>query len=554
MINDISLLPLLAEFLGKSAVVLLAGLVIQAAIRRLPVSPAFRHSLWISLFSAILLLPFCQLYLPGIGILPVEVTAATTGVSVATSESVAISSPALSTSDGKAFPGFSRTQILTGLWLTGFLFFLVRSIIGVVYLRRIEATASSPEKDLKDRITDLLSRVKTGRNIRVIVSPRVKTPFTFGILRPRIVLPKAILQESDQDLEMIVLHEIEHIRRYDALSVWISRLFLALNWVNPLAWTACRQSRHFREEACDLRVISAGHSSASYAEMLLRQAKVASRSCLQISATAVAETGTIEKRIKMILNPQNLFKAKSEHPAAGMFAKTTTLLSILAVAALGAIGKVESAGNSEMDSLIVPRVEFTATPLADAVAFLQLKSREADPAKKGINVIIQPDMDKTARINLKLTNVPAIEALRYTAKLAGGDIKIEDHAVLIGKFPPSEEVQQPGDIEANKRKMQSLIIPSIEFIDTPLTDALRFLQQKSVELDVKEQDRNKKGINVILESGPVLHLNGYKIANPTKITLRLTDVPLEEAIRYTCNLAQYEYVVEPHAIIVRGKE
>lgn len=132
------------------------------------------------------------------------------------------------------------------------------------------------------------------------------------------------------------------------------------------------------------------------------------------------------------------------------------------------------------------------------------------------------------------------------------------------------------DIIRNEEKLKTIRIPSLEFSDTPLKDALQFIQQKSVELDFAESDINRKGVNIILSAdsansggggavapaggdggfgfeggggGAALGGGGGGVAN-TPITLRLTNVPLGEALRYTTNLAQLKYKVESHAVIV----
>ena len=94
----------------------------------------------------------------------------------------------------------------------------------------------------------------------------------------------------------------------------------------------------------------------------------------------------------------------------------------------------------------------------------------------------------------------------------------------------------------NEEKLKGIRIPTVEFKDTPLRDALAFLQQKSVELDLNERDPNRKGINIVLGTGGGV--------GDTPITLKLTNVPLSEALRYTANLAQLKYKVESHAVTV----
>ncbi len=118
----------------------------------------------------------------------------------------------------------------------------------------------------------------------------------------------------------------------------------------------------------------------------------------------------------------------------------------------------------------------------------------------------------------------------------------------------------------NENKLKRIILPSVEFADTPLIDALNILQQRSVELDVAESDPAKKGVNFILDvgagggappaapaAGSAPAGNGFGIGGgvgDTRITLKLKNVPLVEAIRYTTSLAQLKYKVEPNAVLI----
>ena len=125
-------------------------------------------------------------------------------------------------------------------------------------------------------------------------------------------------------------------------------------------------------------------------------------------------------------------------------------------------------------------------------------------------------------------------------------------------------------------KLKNIFLPSVEFADTPLQDALNFLQQRSVELDVSEPDPAKKGINIVLDAAilggggggmapaaPTDGGFGFEGGAPaapafgggggvgdTRVTLRLTNVPLAEALRYTTSLASLKYKVEPNAVLV----
>ncbi len=126
-----------------------------------------------------------------------------------------------------------------------------------------------------------------------------------------------------------------------------------------------------------------------------------------------------------------------------------------------------------------------------------------------------------------------------------------------------------------EEKLKTIILPSVEFQDTPLSEALNFLQERSVELDVKEPDPTKKGLNFILqadvgggapapEAAPAADGGGFDAApaggggfggggggaGGVGITLKLSNVPLVTALKYTVSLAQLKYKVESHAVLI----
>lgn len=134
------------------------------------------------------------------------------------------------------------------------------------------------------------------------------------------------------------------------------------------------------------------------------------------------------------------------------------------------------------------------------------------------------------------------------------------------------------EIRRIEEKLKTIVLPSVEFADTPLRDAIDFLQQRSVEMDVNEANPARKGINILIDAGsgggggggagpaapaPTDAAFGFEGAGApaagggdvggvgdTRISLRLSNVPLAEALRYTASLAQLKYKVEPFAVKV----
>jgi hypothetical protein len=99
--------------------------------------------------------------------------------------------------------------------------------------------------------------------------------------------------------------------------------------------------------------------------------------------------------------------------------------------------RASSGQNREMDlkldAIKIKGVEFTDTPIKQAIAWLVEESRNADPEKKGVNILLKPsgiDLDKIT-VNLNLRNVSVGQAIKYLTQVSGLKYRVEAAAVLI---------------------------------------------------------------------------------------------------------------------------
>ena len=101
------------------------------------------------------------------------------------------------------------------------------------------------------------SQMKLQTVVGVIMTDKVKSPALFGYLRPRLLLPKGILEKLNEDqLHHVFLHELGHLKRHDIAISWLITVLQAIHWFNPLVWYAFYQMRVDQEAACDAYVLS----------------------------------------------------------------------------------------------------------------------------------------------------------------------------------------------------------------------------------------------------------------------------------------------------------
>ena len=119
------------------------------------------------------------------------------------------------------------------LWLCGIAALFIYSIISYTRLKRRVYDATLIEKGVYE--TDMIS-----------------TAFVFGFFSPKIYVPTSL---SKEQLELILRHEREHLRRFDHLVKPFAFLALALHWFNPVIWVSYFLMTKDMEMACDEGVL-----------------------------------------------------------------------------------------------------------------------------------------------------------------------------------------------------------------------------------------------------------------------------------------------------------
>ncbi|MEX2570975.1 MAG: M56 family metallopeptidase [Gemmatimonadota bacterium] len=137
---------------------------------------------------------------------------------------------------------------------------------------------------------------------RVKVSPGVG-PATLGLLTPTIVVPRWALDLPRHELEMVLRHEGEHVRRRDTLLLAIGILAaIACPW-NPAVWWQVRRLKAAVELDCDRRVLRHGVPAATYGDLLFRLGSRGRLGSLAVP-TMAGSTSLLERRLTVMRKMQ----------------------------------------------------------------------------------------------------------------------------------------------------------------------------------------------------------------------------------------------------------
>jgi beta-lactamase regulating signal transducer with metallopeptidase domain len=206
---------------------------------------------------------------------------------------------------------FPWVMILSGIWAVGFSVALNRLAFAVWILHRWIGRSV------------LVARV-AGVEIRELQG--LRGPVAAGILKPVIFVPVTWRNWSEARRQVVLEHELAHHRRRDPLSRLFVELACAVHWYHPLVRWMARRFTLQCEFACDAMVLGKGIDARNYATVLCDFAEDRSASPLALS---MAETSSLEARVRRILMPASAFSGRALLAAGGLGLMAACSLSMV---------------------------------------------------------------------------------------------------------------------------------------------------------------------------------------------------------------------------------
>ena len=167
---------------------------------------------------------------------------------------------------------------LATLWLLGGVFHAIQLLLGVQHTRRLRTHAQPLSGDWEKRFAGLKQCLGIKQQVIFWESAQTAVPLTFGWLKPVVLIPTSLLtQLSPEQVEMIVLHELAHIRRYDYLWSLLQSVAEVILFYHPAYWYIARVLEREREFACDQMTVVVTQQPETYARTLLKVASTSLR-------------------------------------------------------------------------------------------------------------------------------------------------------------------------------------------------------------------------------------------------------------------------------------
>ncbi|HET7459172.1 MAG TPA: M56 family metallopeptidase, partial [Gemmatimonadaceae bacterium] len=225
-------------------------------------------------------------------------------------------------------------RVVALVWLAGAAVVLLRLALGTLAVWRIARRSTRVSDPTWLALVQRTAReLGLLRPVTLLAGRTHSVPLTWGIVYPVVLLPAGADAWSEERRRLVLVHEMSHVDRLDALTQLVAQIGLALFWFNPLLWMAISRMRAERERACDDRVIAAGTRASLYADDLLTIVRtLEQRTGPAFAALAMARRSELEGRLLAILDPSVRRERVGRRGALAV--ATTALALVLPLSAL----------------------------------------------------------------------------------------------------------------------------------------------------------------------------------------------------------------------------
>jgi len=188
------------------------------------------------------------------------------------------------------------------------------------------------DMQLTNRFNDLVRRLNLNSAPRLLISLKTNVPMAIGWLRPVVLIPVSMLTGlTSTQLDMLILHELAHIRRHDYLVNFIQTLVEILLFFHPAVIWISNQMRNEREYCSDDIAVQNSGDAIAYAHTLADTASLCHqhRNRSIPSMAMAASGGDLKQRVMRLIDHHH---CTNDNDASKWLASLVIILSI-AVAA-----------------------------------------------------------------------------------------------------------------------------------------------------------------------------------------------------------------------------
>lgn len=195
-------------------------------------------------------------------------------------------------------------EFLAWAWVAGIVFLSMRFIRQWRIAYRLKTCQIfAPDARWTRLFESVKAELGAAPAVRMLRSGLAETPMVVGWLSPIVLVPTAALTSLTPDqLRVILIHELSHIRRYDHLANMVQGVIEIILFFHPVTWWLSGQIRVEREHCCDDTSVCTSGSPRTLAEALLHLESLRlTTTDVTSNTTLAASGGPLMRRITRLL-------------------------------------------------------------------------------------------------------------------------------------------------------------------------------------------------------------------------------------------------------------
>ena len=407
-------------------------------------SASTRYLVWWATLTAIVVLPLVGAW--------VAIPATSAGT-IARPETAVVFPAARGLMTMPSAPGWIVMLVFAG-WL-GVVAFQLRGIArAIARLAALRRRCRPLPPARQQALARSLAQGRRGRRARLCVSDDLAVPAFLGLGRPTVAIPRRLLTTlTDDELDLVVLHEHAHAQRWDDWTLLLQTVVLALVGMHPGIRLAARALDRERELACDDRVVAQGGCPRIYALSVTKVAELALVDTAPALAPGMSTArGALTRRVERLLDQTGAPAERRLSPvvlaaAIGAIACVVALFGVLPplVSTVPRGGPVTAAHQPASDAALAALPEGSVYR-PDAIPPHSARLGPANRVERPANTIRARDTSATGVADAGITlavhpalppaRLPVIEAQAAPRALGGHALDITMVPLIASAAPP----------------------------------------------------------------------------------------------------------------------
>ncbi|WP_372751559.1 M56 family metallopeptidase [Labilibaculum sp.] len=203
--------------------------------------------------------------------------------------------------------------ILVNIWIIGMFFLSINLILKYINTQKLKTHLTFPLRSEYKEITDrIITKYQLKQNIIFKESGFLEIPSVIGYFKPFVILPISILSGIPKNqLEIIIAHELAHIRRHDYLLQFIQGIIELVFFYHPVVWWLSSVVNAEREHICDDLAVTVCGESLTLIKALNNMEAIRKKQYKMVLGFS-GKKGKVLGRINRILRPKVTINPRRE--------------------------------------------------------------------------------------------------------------------------------------------------------------------------------------------------------------------------------------------------